>query len=342
MSDDSKKVKNEQGIFKLSHEAQHTWLLQKVYLSDDGAWGTKVREAINKNIKKDFKGTLWHYCPLQAMEGIIKSKKFFMSDLSTMNDYKEGKWLRGKITERLSSTSRQFLPYLDSTNIDFLLNPFVLSLSEDGDILSQWRAYAAGGKGIALGLETSLIQVPVLHVKQDRMQGQMVLVNVIYDEEVQELIIEHIVHIIESIVKSVNSMKELKYKPENHPFIPSAANINMNLRYIEPLFKNPAFREENEWRIIYFPDTVVKSKWKNNEYEIDFAHRGDIDDLKFRFREDSIIPYYLFPKELGANSAIKRIILGPLCNVDRMSLALFLNSYGISSFSVGRSLSTLR
>ena len=260
-----------------------------------------------------------------------------MGALSTMNDYKEGRWLRGRILERLNHASRQFVPYLDSTKIGFLLNPFILSLSEQGDLLSQWRAYASGGKGVALGLESSRLHIPAFRVEKEQMPGQTVLANVIYNEEVQENVVSRIVHIIDCLVKELHGFE---YEAHRHPFIPMAAYINMYLHYVEPLFKNPAFREEGEWRIVYFPQSHLSSFLEPTKTEL--SEKDEAAALRFRFREDDIVPHFLFPKESNIQEMISEIMLGPTCKMDQIFLTLFLNSCGVSSCSINRSKASLR
>ena len=50
------------------------------------------------------------------------------------------------------------------------------------------------------------------------------------------------------------------------------------IQHFEPMFKNPAFSEEEEWRVMLFGgDRALTSP-----------------NLDFRFKEDDILPYYEF------------------------------------------------
>ncbi len=224
------------------------------YLGDGGLWSTSVRDAINSRIHRSPPNLLWHYCSVPSFEGICRSGHLYLSDLDSMNDYREGRWLRGEIARRVTGDARVFLPYLEASRIRFNLGPFITSLSEDGDLLSQWRAYATGGHGAALGLLSERLSIPVFHITEEQLPGYTALCNVIYDTEIQELVADAIVAIINEIVRE---MQGHSFPPNSHPYIPCSAYINMYLHYIEPLFKNPAFSEEKEWRIVHFPKSSV-------------------------------------------------------------------------------------
>lgn len=309
------------------------------YLSEEGSWATQVRGTINASLAAVPPKVLWHYCPLSSMEGIVRSGKFFMSSLMTMNDYKEGRWLRERISERVKTNSRQFLNLLDATKIKFKLDPFILSLSERDDLLSQWRAYASGGKGVALGLESSRLQVPMFKAEREQMSGQTVLANVIYDEEVQNSVIDRIVSIIDSLVRELDG---LDCEDNSHPFVPLSAYMNLYLHYIEPIFKNPAFVEESEWRIIFFPASNVLNTWNNQISKIELSDNNESSSIRFRFRDDDIVPHFLFPTKFSLYDMISHVMLGPLCKMQQIPLTLFLKSFGISSFSIVRSKASLR
>jgi hypothetical protein len=105
---------------------------------------------------------LYHYCPLQGFMGILQSKSFWLGQLSTMNDYMEHSWLKKIALERLDELQAESR-LLDATEqamrtrfysaLQIQLqtvahfDPYCACFSEDGDVLSQWRAYADDGRG---------------------------------------------------------------------------------------------------------------------------------------------------------------------------------------------------
>jgi hypothetical protein len=105
---------------------------------------------------------MYHYTSTGAVEGILRSRRMWAFDLRAMNDPQELTYGAALIDERfeaalsapdlgivaqwLSHVRRLFhelLPVRSST--------FSISLSEHPDMARQWRNYAGGGKGVALG-----------------------------------------------------------------------------------------------------------------------------------------------------------------------------------------------
>lgn len=202
------------------------------YLGDGGLWSTSVRDGINSCIQKSPPSLLWHYCSVPGFENICRSGHIYLSGLESMNDYQEGRWLRNQIARRITGDARVFLPYLEASRSRFNLGPFVTSLSEDGDLLSQWRAYATGGSGVALGLRSEELSIPVFQITKEQLPSYTALCNVIYDTDIQELVANAIVDIINGIVRA---MQGHSFPPSSHPYIPCSALVNMYLHYIEPL-----------------------------------------------------------------------------------------------------------
>jgi Protein of unknown function (DUF2971) len=312
--------------------------LYRRYLGDGGLWSTSVRDGINSCIQKSPPSLLWHYCSVPSFESICRSGHIYLCDLDSMNDYQEGRWLRDQIARKVSGDARVFLPYLEASRIRFHLGPFVTSLSEDGDLLSQWRAYATGGRGTALGLLSEKLSIPVFHITQEQLPGYTALCNVIYDAEIQELVANAIVDIISGIVREMHGHS---FPPGNHPYILCSAYINMYLHYTEPLFKNPAFKEEKEWRIIHFPKSSLMDTWKNPA-AVYLSDEGEAEKLQFRTTSGDIIPYFVFPEDNGLSKMIKEVTLGPLNRMKDFPLALFLRSCGLSDYAIRRSAATLR
>ena len=104
---------------------------------------------------------LYHYCSTPTGAAILKSRTFRLSALSAANDSLEGRVLARVFSRILSSTGLAagvidvaaviVEGYADSTE------GFALCLSENGDLLSQWRAYGADGAGLAIGFDSKLL-----------------------------------------------------------------------------------------------------------------------------------------------------------------------------------------
>ena len=104
--------------------------------------------------------TLYHYTGIGSLMGIVDSKVLWGSHIYYLNDAAEivfaSRLLRELVNERfLSATSdkkdflRQFYSWLESfTSTPYHL--FIFSLTEEGNLLSQWRSYTPHGKGVRL------------------------------------------------------------------------------------------------------------------------------------------------------------------------------------------------
>jgi hypothetical protein len=169
------------------------------------------------------------------LHGIITSKCFWASDLLYMNDYKEGAWFAGVFAgcidrcDRLSKDERENL--LGYTKM--LPRLYALSCSENGDCLSQWRAYAVDGAGFAIGItpRTFLREYENMRVSVCR---------VVYEEEEQD---QRASEILQRYLAARDGLGEL---PVSHKEAWLLSEF-MRLAFIS---KNPAFHEEQEWRLI--------------------------------------------------------------------------------------------
>ncbi len=96
---------------------------------------------------------LYHYCSVDSFYKIVQSNEIWLSDSYVLNDYKENTWITPIIKE-IFATKRnlKYGELFDKILQTYDLNnyiPFVCYFSTDGDVLSQWRAYADDGAGVA-------------------------------------------------------------------------------------------------------------------------------------------------------------------------------------------------
>ncbi|MCY9835870.1 DUF2971 domain-containing protein [Aeromonas media] len=201
---------------------------------------------------------LFHYSDFNALVGIIKNKQIWMGDLFFLNDEKEyqlGLDLFKKqleIQKGICQTS-PFLIFLNSLDsIDSLLlkkPPFSFSLTEEGDLLSQWRGYTKNGIGVSIGFRSSNLK-----------SGGFQLFPCIYALEEQEAYIKHL---FELAFKTFNETSETgkheKSKCTNPLELPHWDAINEAgsaliswLNVACALIKDSSFKEEKEWRLVNF------------------------------------------------------------------------------------------
>lgn len=153
--------------------------------------------------------------------------------------------------------------------------PFILSLSEKADDLTMWRTYGADGKGVAIGLDVSILKgykpenadntrlLRCAYNKDSILNGLANYWNVVYDKI---------------------DFTEEGASIQSFRLISDIANFCFSI-------KRQEYKDEIEWRL-------CKNEWT-------------IDEIKFYEREGILIPYieHFLPREI-----IKEIIIGPCAN----------------------------
>lgn len=201
---------------------------------------------------------------------------------------------------------------------------YICCFSECSDLLSQWRAYGNDGQGVAIGFNAELLS------KIDDMYNYD-FVKVIYNKKsvlksIQEYMERHLKYIFEDITK-----KELN--PVDIMF--SLAPIMAPILQERFAFKHPKFREEREWRLFrnqvgnFDEDTGENEPFFKGAFHADdeiFASFS-CSDLKFRSLQNNICSYFELGFEKCKEDIIKKIILGPKCQIEERDLKILLRKY---------------
>ena len=229
---------------------------------------------------------LYHYTSLSGLKGIVESRELWASAIHYLNDEAEF-WEAFKHLDRAArefhrsegtEAQRVFLRAM-TRNILTLseLNLCVFSLSERGDLLSQWRGYCPAGSGYAIGFETQgLLEFarPLGFSLErcnytPRQQGKVI--SGLLNNHLEAIARDEVAHAPDSV------------SPDTNPFY-------LEFIRLAPRIKNPAFSEEKEWRL------VSDLKWA--------------DDPHMGYREGStmLIPHYAIPAD---PLPIQEVIVGP-------------------------------
>ena len=182
---------------------------------------------------------LYHYCPPPSLISILQSRRLWAGDARQMNDAQELLYAR-KVAARVAARLLKDWPPITGKIGAALLEAvadesyrywewdryFIVCFTENGDQLSQWRAYANDGLGYAIGFRSDAhwstgFTRPVL------------LERVIYDESEQDALIEPL---LREAVEAAD--------------IDGGDRLLNGLWEILAIIKNPAFAEEKEWRLI--------------------------------------------------------------------------------------------
>lgn len=272
---------------------------------------------------------LYHYCDANAFFAICTNKKMRFSDLFSMNDSMEMQWgysIWEQVSSELSKQVEEELiikmdRYLQSPGIGAL--PVASCYSLDGDVLSQWRAYADDGRGFAIGFSAKdIIKLPARPLK------------VLYDENEQIKELKNMILAIDSVEKSA----EEKFSNDFRDFC-------FELAFDLAAFKNPAFKEEQEVRLVHLLNIEISNDSAKLLNPGGTAFGKEVKGVPIQFRMRDNAPIAFIEQDFtndGKINPIKEVIIGPKNNVLPTTLLVFLETIGIGSVSIERSKASYR
>jgi hypothetical protein len=255
---------------------------------------------------------LYHYTSRAGLTGICTNKQLWASSSQFLNDSTELNYAAQIISEVAQSLKKETRDWFElqllgqaesfgkETAKGFQRQVFFFSLSTDHDSLSQWRGYGRPGDSYAIGFSTACLQ---------RLSGErnIKLARCIYDPTQQVTAIRSgLVHALAEFKK--HGFKQSDIQGADAAGV-SKAIAKFTLTYVQlaALVKHPAFKEEQEWRLIMM-----------------IGNR----DVKFRSGTEFLKPYLIVPTgTLMHEGMIRSIVVGPTNHfeLDKASLAWFLN-----------------
>jgi hypothetical protein len=267
---------------------------------------------------------MYHYCSLGNFLKIINSKELFLFNANNMNDRLETTWIIHLINEEINKRKEIIKEEnIKMLNISFSLNrlyPYISCFSENEDSLSQWRAYADNGKGIAIGFNPEKFgipnEIPVNTLVKSNSIGYF---RCIYNINTQRRMINEILDIL---CLSINQGKTDEG---------DCINIATSFNKLSVVAKNPCFVEEREIRIIHIP--MVMGDKDNNTTIL-----SGISEIDFLAKNESISSYFRFElKSIFSSELIPEIILGPKNYVNPIELETYLSVNNLKKTIVRRS-----
>ena len=254
---------------------------------------------------------LWYYTTASTFAEILKTKKIWSTQISCLNDTTEFRravhLLRGSfkkyIDDQDNADTKWLAEYLYTELIQDGADTswyFVLCLSNRKDDLSQWRAYGGGEGGIAIGLSS-------LHFKTDA-SNFTYLAPVSYNVEKQQWLTAKIA------AEALHFFREgLKRRPEADrkawadAFL--AAFVGQIIHFA-PILKDPAFFQEEEWRLV--------------------CTLGPTDAKKIEIKQRQTLISRHLPLSFGDKLPIREVLVGPCRhpNTSRISVGDYLVANG--------------
>ena len=274
---------------------------------------------ISREYKPKENDLIYHYCDSNAFFAICTNRKLWMSELHSMNDFMELHWgdsiWEQSANTRIEKYGKEFLDEIDEV-IHFsgfqgllLANCF----STDKDVLSQWRAYADDGKGYVIGFNAKeLLGLPIRALQ------------VLYDKEQQ----------IKEATATIDALYQLKQEDSNE--FKTFCNV---FGYDLSAFKNPAFIEEKEIRLIHLLDFKKSNDFMKlvDKGGIYFGEDRKGEEIKFRIKQDIPTPYIeLDFSNNNKINPIKEVVIGPKNEVMKTAIRIFLETIGIEKVEINK------
>lgn len=287
--------------------------------------------------------TLYHYCSNSAFAAIVESKSIHLSLLSLANDTMEGRLVSEAIMRladrhKLEPYSKERLK--DSlNNLEEFFDGLGFCLSEECDLLSQWRGYADGARGVSIGFSKEYLEKLAKISTSEKIPG-FGIYKIEYDEKVHDETVEPTFNelldlinqgafrsgLVRGLLAAIKTNEEI----EDEIKIQSKAFEKLNFKIIElfpKLFelKKNAFKEEKEWRLV------------------SLLTQGLDANCRMRGAPDRITPYRSFDL-IGINQtpAIHEVIIGPKNLTPPKIIKLMLKKSGFGEVPVRRSDATFR
>jgi hypothetical protein len=284
---------------------------------------------------------LYHYCSNFSFQSIVQHRRLRLSPLTMSNDAKEGRHVLDAARRILPDSFRSKDTALEELErIISYVSALGFCLSEDGDVLSQWRGYADNAQGVAIGFASETLQSSIKKESRDKFVAE--LVPVLYDTaESFELLTQDLRPIIQhydsgkmrfpSAGTILTPLTDDEKKSEQDRFslaVSDLAYMLIKIANYAYLIKSPFFREEREWRII---SLIANAK-----------HELALPDAEFHATSDRIRPYRNFPLDGFEPTTIKEIVLGPRNQTPIAVVKLLLQTAGFEYVDVRSSVGSYR
>jgi len=228
-----------------------------------------VTKEFLKYLRQEKPEALWHYTSFDAINNIVKESgklSFWVSEINFLNDHQE--YFHGlKILKRVfnqfknenkgdSSTLfhlnqlEHFFRFSEATGTNLSFAPdagvFVLSLTSQKDLLSQWRAYTPSGHGVSIGISSDF---------ESELGNKSHLIPVIYDDKFKY---EYAKDLLEEYINESRSHIEANQS--------AISNFNSKAKVACTLMKDEGFKEECEWRYVVYGQEHENIQLRSSDY----------------------------------------------------------------------------
>lgn len=237
--------------------------------------------------------TLFHYTSHEAAVAILSSGALWATHIGYLNDTQELQHAVRQLTQLVDGmTPKRVGPHSDvlrdalkrgvrelsATNIG------VFSLTENPDLLSQWRAYCPRGVGYAIGIDIAdLAETVPASVAQ--------LGACAYDPELQRALLSELLE--QAIAHFASELEIPKTKVQTAAY-ETRVRFAKDAARLAAFVKHHTFREEREWRLVTRAVSDASDLWG------------------FRPGRVSLVPHLLLRASLGDRPIrLNSVVVGP-------------------------------
>jgi hypothetical protein len=238
---------------------------------------------------------LYHYTSLPSAYAILRSDALWMTKIRYLDDTSELEigiaTFKLLLEEHLKAPAppdehQLFEAVHNGLGSVAASNICVTSFCEHGDLLSQWRWYGEGGRGLSLGVS--------MKVLRGLARGTINLWKCIYDADAHR-------ELLQSMIERLLAAYRLECDRSGGPLGAEARHYLVERFFasflqIAPIIKNPNFAEEREWRLVTLPVDI-----DDEAYGVSMTGDRIIERYELRFPRD----------ENGVCRAIPRIVVAP-------------------------------
>lgn len=223
---------------------------------------------ISKRVWESIKGfhqniplpkTFYHYTDAAGLKGIVESGTLRATHIAFMNDASEYLHAVSLLADNISDAKKRLSDPLQIKLLEEIGPPvaatrpqdtapfFISCFSAKVNSLNQWRAYSRGEGGFCIGFDTAKID--------SKANEQFFFLSpAIYDRDQQAKWVREFLDW--ALIEYVRVAD--KHRAEEDEHRRSWAHMLLwRATSAAPIMKNPAFAEEEEWRLIH----ILQSKW---------------------------------------------------------------------------------
>ena len=279
--------------------------------------------ALGHFVREKPDGLLFHYTSAAGIIGILQNRELWATEYRHLNDRQEYRIAARLLSDELDNshltkTQRHAFGRMIT---EVQERCFILSFSERGDQLSQWRAYCPGGNGYSLGFDQSNDLFASAH------QHSFNLIRCEYDPPKQRKLCKFL---IESFLEETGRTPDAPTKsdfPERVKSLLQRYEWGYALAMVTSSLKHHGFNEEKEWRLVsQYPEEALYG-------------------VAFRPGRFGVTPYFKLPLQVKEGTQrLEQVVIGPTANraAAKAALVILLEKYETEAKTIRLSGTPLR